>query len=242
MLEMAYQPQVNKRGVMMGVEALVRWTHPVRGVVPPAFFVRVAEECGLIAELGLFTLRRAFEDSRRWPDLKVAINVSANQLRMKEFLPRLSELVAELRVEPKRFELEITEGILLGDDPLTHESLRRLRQMGFSLALDDFGTGYSSLSYLQRYPINKIKIDRSFITNLGVDAEADAVVGAIVKLARALNLSVIAEGVETKDQRARLAAAGCSEIQGYLFSKPVTAGRIDQLSRSRTLEPAMEAA
>lgn len=237
-LEMAYQPQVNRHGVMTGVEALVRWRHPERGDVSPAFFVPIAEECGLIVELGMFTLRRAFEDSRRWDGLKIAINVSANQLRLADFIPRLGALVDELEVDPRQFELEITEGILLGDDPATHDTLRRLRQMGFSLALDDFGTGYSSLSYLQRYPISKIKIDRSFIANLGVDSESEAVVGAIIKLARALKLSVIAEGVETSDQRERLAAAGCSEIQGYLFSRPVGPEEVSRLMSVESLAPA----
>jgi EAL domain-containing protein (putative c-di-GMP-specific phosphodiesterase class I) len=193
--------------------------------------VAIAEECGLIGELGLFTLRRAFEDSHRWPGLRVAVNVSASQLRMKDFVPRVEALLKELKVDPFNFELEITEGLLLGDDPATHETLRRLRGIGFQLALDDFGTGYSSLSYLQRYPINKIKIDRSFISNLGWDSEAGAVVGAIVKLARALKLQVIAEGVETDVQRDELIAVGCSEIQGYLFSRPVGAEDIERLRR-----------
>ena len=234
-LEMAYQPQVDRKGAMTGVEALVRWNHPTRGMVSPAFFVPIAEECGLIVELGLFTLRRAFEDSRRWPDLKTAINISANQIRMKDFVSSVEALVAELEVDPRRFELEITEGLLLGDDPATHDTLKRLRQLGFSLALDDFGTGYSSLSYLQRFPVTKIKIDRSFIANLGVDAESDAVVGAIVKLARALNLAVIAEGVETSEQRERLAAAGCGEVQGFLYSRPVTPDEIIRLQKGRRL-------
>ena len=237
-LEMAYQPQVNRHGVMTGVEALVRWRHPQRGDVSPAFFVPIAEECGLIVDLGMFTLRRAFEDSRRWNGLKIAINISANQIRLTDFVPRLAALVEEYGVDPRQFELEITEGILLTDDPATHETLRRLRHLGFSLALDDFGTGYSSLSYLQRFPISKIKIDRSFIANLGVDTEAEAVVGAIIKLARALKLSVIAEGVETLDQRERLAAAGCSEIQGYLFSRPVDADQIKRLMSGESLAPA----
>ena len=228
-LQMAYQPQVDRNGVMTGVEALVRWTHHQRGPVAPNFFIPIAEECGLIVELGMFTLRRVFEDSRRWKGLRIAINVSAIQMRMKDFVDRVAELVEELQIDPKRFEFEITEGILMGDDPATLQTLTRLRNMGFSLALDDFGAGYSSLSYLQRYPISKIKIDRAFIANLGVDTEADGVVGAIVKLARALKLSVIAEGVETADQRARLATAGCSAVQGFLFSRAVPAGEIDAL-------------
>lgn len=226
-LTMAYQPQVDRHGVMTGVEALVRWNHPVRGPVSPALFVPIAEECGLIVDLGFFTLRQVFLDSRRWRRLKVGINISAAQLRMKDFLRRLSDLVVETMADPRQYELEITEGLLLGDDPMIHETLRSLRQMGFGLALDDFGTGFSSLSYLQRFPISKIKIDRSFVANLGVDEEAEAVVSAIVKLARALKLGVIAEGVETLDQRQRLAQAGCSEIQGFLFSQPVPADQIE---------------
>jgi EAL domain-containing protein (putative c-di-GMP-specific phosphodiesterase class I) len=208
---------------------LVRWTHAVRGSVAPAVFVPLAEENGLIDALGMFTLRRAFEDSSAWGDVKVAVNLSAAQLRMRDFTARLADLVAETGIDPERFELEITEGLLLGDDAQTHEALRRIRAMGFRIALDDFGTGYSSLSYLQRYPIDKIKIDRSFITNLGIDNDAEAVVSAIVKLARALGLSVIAEGVETETQRVRLTAAGCSEVQGFLFGKPAPAGAITAL-------------
>jgi diguanylate cyclase (GGDEF)-like protein len=228
-LEMVYQPQVDGRGRVFGVEALVRWNHAVRGSVAPAVFVPLAEENGLIDALGMFTLRRAFEDSSAWGDVKVAVNLSAAQLRMRDFTARLGDLVAETGIDPERFELEITEGLLLGDDAQTHESLRRIRAMGFRIALDDFGTGYSSLSYLQRYPIDKIKIDRSFITNLGIDNDAEAVVSAIVKLARALGLSVIAEGVETEIQRVRLTAAGCSEVQGFLFGKPSPAGTITAL-------------
>ncbi len=234
-LQMAYQPQVDRHGEIIGVESLVRWNHPERGAVSPAFFVPIAEECGLISELGVFALRRAFRDSHRWPHLKVAVNVSAPQLRAPDFIDQVTALVAEARVDPRNFELEITEGVLLGDDPATHETLKRLRQMGFALALDDFGTGYSSLSYLRNYPVNKIKIDRSFITNLGVDNQSDAVIAAIVKLARALKLDVIAEGVETSDQRRRLTAAGCNEVQGYLYSRPVPADQIDGLVKLRVL-------
>ncbi len=238
---LAYQPQFHDDDGMTGVEALVRWCHPTRGNISPAFFVPIAEECGLIMELGMFILRRAFEDSKRWGGLKVAINVSAKQLRMRDFVARVVELTTEIGVDPHQFELEITEGILLGDDLETHEMLEQLRRLGFSLALDDFGTGYSSLSYLQRYPIDKIKIDRSFIANLGVESESEAVIAAIVKLAQALNLSVIAEGVETIDQHERLSMAGCHDMQGYLFSKPIDADAIDALI-SRTSDAAPEAA
>lgn len=232
-LYLAYQPQVSGKGVITGVEALIRWDHPERGLIAPSFFIPIAEQCGLIVPLGLFALRRAFEDSMRWKGLKIAINVSAAQIRMKDFIDEVRNLIDRHRVDPRNFELEITEGILLGDDPETQERLAELRAMGFSLALDDFGTGYSSLSYLQRYPIDKIKIDRSFIANLGIENEADALVGAIVKLARALKLSVIAEGVETEDQLAHLSALGCSDVQGYLFSKLVRADEIDTLFKAQ---------
>ena len=228
---LAYQPQINDSDGMTGVEALARWRHPTRGDVPPSVFVPVAEECGLIIDLGMYTLRRAFEDSKRWPNLSVAVNVSAKQLRMRDFVSKVTELVREVDVDMVKIELEITEGVLMGDDPDVHDMLKQLRNLGFSLALDDLLTGYSSLSYLQRYPITKIKIDRSFISNLGTeaDAESNAVIDAIVRLAKAFKLSVIAEGVETHDQRRRLRDMGCHDMQGYLFSRPVAAEEIDRL-------------
>ncbi|WP_293678543.1 EAL domain-containing protein [uncultured Phenylobacterium sp.] len=225
-LTMVYQPQLDGNRQVVGVEALVRWSHPVRGMVSPAFFVGVAEECGLIDKLGEFTLRRAFTDSLRWPRLTVAVNISAVQLRRGGFPDLVAAILKETGADARRIELEITEGVLLGDDAITHQTLSRLRAMGFTLALDDFGTGYSSLAYLRRYPIDKIKIDRSFITSLGVEKESEAVVGAIVKLARALNLEVIAEGVENESQRSGLRRAGCSNIQGYLYSPPIAADDI----------------
>jgi EAL domain-containing protein (putative c-di-GMP-specific phosphodiesterase class I) len=230
---MVYQPQADKHGRIAGVEALLRWHHPTRGDISPAMFIPIAEECGLINEVGMYTLREVFLASRKWDGLKVAVNISAAQLRMRDFPEKVAELLKECAVDPRTFELEITEGLLLGDDPVTHGVLKELRQMGFSIALDDFGTGYSSLSYLQRYPIDKIKIDRSFIANLGIERESVAVVQAIVKLARALRLDVIAEGVETTEQRDQLIDIGCEEIQGYLYSRPVDSARIDEMFRGR---------
>ena len=228
-LRMVYQPQSDKSGRIAGVEALLRWKHPERGDISPAMFIPIAEECGLISEIGMYTLREAFVASRQWAGLKVAVNISASQLRMRDFPEKVRELLQECAVDPRTFELEITEGLLLGDDPVTHGVLHELRQMGFSIALDDFGTGYSSLSYLQRYPIDKIKIDRSFVANLGIEKESAAVIQAIVKLARALKLDVIAEGVETAEQRDQLIEIGCEEIQGYLYSRPVDASRIGEM-------------
>jgi len=225
----AYQPQVDAVGRVVGVEALARWTHPVRGAISPAAFVPLAEDCGLIDELGRLIMRRAFTDSRRWKDLRVAVNVSALQMKQADFPDQVALLLHETGAHAEKIELEITEGALLGDDETTHRAIGRLREMGFSLALDDFGTGYSSLSYLRRYPIDKIKIDRSFITPLGEDKEAGAVVAAIVRLAKALRLSVIAEGVETDEQRQQLKDIGCAQAQGFLFSPPTPADAIDAL-------------
>ncbi len=225
----AYQPQVDSVGRVIGVEALARWNHPVKGAISPAAFVPLAEDCGLIDDLGRLVMRRAFNDSRRWKDLKVAVNVSALQMKQADFPDQVAELLHETGAHADKIELEITEGALLGDDETTHRAIGRLREMGFSLALDDFGTGYSSLSYLRRYPIDKIKIDRSFITPLGEDKEAGAVVHAIVRLAKALRLSVIAEGVETNQQREQLKEIGCAQAQGFLFSAPVPADAIDAL-------------
>jgi diguanylate cyclase (GGDEF)-like protein len=237
-LLMVYQPQMNGRSGLTGVEALMRWHHPERGEISPSVFIPMAEECGLIVDLGMYALRRAFEDSRRWKNLRIAVNVSPKQLRMKNFVSQVMSLATETGADPRRFELEITEGTLLGDDPETHAMLRALREHGFELAFDDFGTGYSSLSYLQRYPINRIKIDQSFIANLGVSDDAEAFIVAIVRLARALGLSVIAEGVETEAQKRLLTSFGCTDMQGYLFSKAVPAADIDEMmadSRKETL-------
>jgi diguanylate cyclase (GGDEF)-like protein len=232
-LELVYQPQVDFSGTIIGVEALARWDSPELGLVPPAAFVQVAEETGLIEALGMFTIRRAFEDSRRWPRLRVAVNVSAVQLRTGDFVDRLHALVKEMGIDPRRFELEITERVLLGDDPATVTGLNSLRALGFRIVLDDFGTGYSSLGYLQRYPIDKVKIDRTFVARVGVEQQAEAVVVAIVSLAKALGMEVLAEGVETEAQRVCLKAAGCSDVQGYLTGRPVAACQIDALVDGR---------
>lgn len=235
-LSMVYQPQVDQTGRVKGVEALLRWQHCERGSVSPSYFVPFAEECGLLGELTLFTLRRALADSCRWHGLDVAVNISAHQLRRDGFADALIGIAAELGVDPEKIDLEITESTLLLDDSHTHDTLSRLREMGFKLVLDDFGTGYSSLTYLRRYPIDKIKIDRSFVAELGHHADADAIVAAIVNLGHALNLEVVAEGVETVEQLQRLVAVGCRDIQGYLFSRPVDAAEIDILSQIGIIE------
>ncbi|MBU6269610.1 MAG: EAL domain-containing protein, partial [Sphingomonadales bacterium] len=228
-LDMVYQSQTDQRGKVTGMEALVRWNHATRGMIPPSMFVPLAEESGLILDLGEFVFRRVFEETRHW-HTRVAVNVSALQLRSPTFMAMLTQLVAEFRIDAARYEIEITETALLGDDGVTRNNIVMLKQEGFTIALDDFGTGYSSLSTLQRFEVDKIKIDRSFVRNLEADAEADALVDAIIQLGRALKLNIVAEGVETEHQRSRLASCGCTMFQGYLVSVPVSAGEAAMLA------------
>jgi len=228
-LTMVYQPQMDARGQISAMEALVRWEHPEKGAIAPSIFVPLCEESGLILDLGEYVFRRVFDETQTWLSMRVAINVSALQLRSPMFMGTLTRLVAEYHIDPARYEIEITETALLGDDGVTRDNIIMLKQEGFSLALDDFGTGYSSLNSLKRFAVDKIKIDRSFIHNLEANEEAEGLVDAIVKLGRALKLDIVAEGVETEHQRERLAACGCNSFQGYLVSRPVPASQLDGL-------------
>jgi diguanylate cyclase (GGDEF)-like protein len=221
LLHMVYQPQVDQAGRIVGVEALVRWNHPTKGMIAPTTFVQLAEECGLIAPLGDYIMRRVFADTRYWRGVMIAINVSALQLRAPGFMSSVTRLVADYAIDPTCYEFEITETVLLGDDAATRDNIAVLKQEGFSIALDDFGTGYSSLSSLQRFAVDRIKIDRSFVRNLDQDdAEAVTLVAAVIQLAHALELDVIAEGVETASQRDQLLASGCERFQGYFYARP----------------------
>ena len=228
-LDMVYQSQMDTRGHVGAMEALVRWTHPEKGPISPSIFVPLCEESGLILDLGEYIFRKVFEETATWINMRVAINVSALQLRSPMFMAMLTRLVAEFRADPSRYEIEITETALLGDDGTTRDNIIMLKQEGFSIALDDFGTGYSGLNSLKRFAVDKIKIDRSFVHNLEANDEAEGLVDAIVKLGRALKLDIVAEGVETEHQRDRLAACGCNNFQGYLVSKPMPASEYDQM-------------
>jgi EAL domain-containing protein (putative c-di-GMP-specific phosphodiesterase class I) len=217
-----YQPIVSAAGNrIVGAEALLRWDHPIRGAIPPADFVPVAEACGLMKPLGEFVLRRALADARRWPELFIAVNVSPVQVRDPAMVALVAELLAENEIAPSRLVLEVTEGVLIDNSEDARVRLDALQALGIRLALDDFGTGYSSLSYLQRFRFDKLKIDRGFVGPLGRDANSQAMVQAIVALGRALGLSLLAEGVETEEQRVLLRLAGCEEMQGFLFAHPV---------------------
>jgi diguanylate cyclase (GGDEF)-like protein len=225
-----YQPQVDVSGrAIIGLEALVRWHHPTRGMIAPNQFIPIAEEAGLISSLGEWVLRQACIASKRWPDLSMAVNLSPVQFRAENLADRLIAIVREMGADPRRIEFEITESLLLDDSEFSREHLRRLRHEGFKIALDDFGTGYSSLSYLRRFDVDKIKIDRSFVQHIGQQDEAVAIVTAIITLCRAMGLTVTAEGVETEDQKIFLSQTGCSEMQGYLFSHALPEEKIANL-------------
>src|SRR5262249_23715717 len=183
---------------IVGVEALLRWNHPTRGFIPPSVFVRVAEEAGLMEQLGEFVLRRALADAARWPDLQVAVNLSPVQVRDRKFIALVAALLAEAKMEPSRVVLEITESVLIDDPDTAKMRLEELRALGVKLALDDFGAGYSSLSYLQRLPFDKLKIDRGFVTALDQSANAGVIIQAIVALGRALGMVVLIEGGGTE--------------------------------------------
>jgi diguanylate cyclase (GGDEF)-like protein len=232
-LTMVYQPQVNAKGAIVGVEALMRWFREGRAEVSPSQFIPLSETCGLSDAICQFALRQAVLDAQKWPNLKVAINVSAQQIRSGSLIAMLTELLQETGCNPRNFELEITESVLLADESDIYRTLHAVRRLGFGIALDDFGTGYSSLSYLRRFPVDKIKIDRSFVSHLGQQPESSAIIKAIVDLAVALELKVLAEGVETQSQADTLERLGCSLYQGYLFSKPVAAAEIDAMVAKR---------
>ena len=205
-----------------GFEALLRWHHPTRGEIGPTEFIPVAEDTGLIVAIGEWVLHEACRHAVTWPDhVRVAVNVSPLQFRNPGFCAVILQTLARSGLAPGRLEIEITESVFLDGEETVIALLHRLRALGVRVALDDFGTGYSSLSYLRSFPFDKIKIDRSFVTNVADDLSSAAIVRAIVDLAGALNMETTAEGVENADQLARLRGQGCGNIQGYFFSRPV---------------------
>lgn len=224
-----YQPQVDLRNwKVVGLEALVRWNHPEHGIIGPNEFIPVAEETGQIIPLGTQVLRMACDQSRAWrdaglPPLRIAVNLSARQFQQGDLADTIAQILHESGMPPDRLQLEITEHVAMQDAEFTAATLKRLRNMGVQVAIDDFGTGYSSLSYLKSFPINNVKIDRSFVRDITVDPGGAAITRAIIAMAHSLNLAVTAEGVETPEQLAFLREAGCDEFQGYVFSPPVPA-------------------
>ncbi len=228
-LRLHYQPRVDCRsGRLLGCEALLRWQHPQRGLVAPARFIPIAEESGLIVPIGAWIIDEACRQLAAWRDLgvgevAVSINLSAAQLRDRDLVATLSAALAKRRIRPRHIELELTESLLMEHAGTTIELLRELKALGVALSVDDFGTGYSSLNYLHRFPIDKLKIDQTFVADMLEDPNDLAITRAIIGLGHTLGLKVVAEGVEHVDEARMLAAAGCDELQGYLFSRPLAA-------------------
>jgi diguanylate cyclase (GGDEF)-like protein len=225
-----YQPIVKADGgAIAGVEALLRWSHPTRGMIPPSVFVPIAEEAGLMDRLGELVLRRAVADAARWDGIYVSVNLSPMQVRDRAFINVVADVLKDGDFDPARLVLEMTEGVLIDNPDETAARLVELRALGVQLALDDFGSGYSSLRYLQTLPFHKLKVDRSFVAALDQSANGGVIIQAIVALGRALGMGVVIEGIETEEQRVLLRLAGCNEMQGYLFAKPGPREEIDRL-------------
>jgi len=228
-LFLQYQPQVALgSGAIIGIEALVRWRHPVRGIVPPMDFIPIAEESGLIVAIGDCVLAGACHQQARWVREGIArgpigVNVSATQFRQPGFVQGVMLALERAGLAPEQLELEVTESVVMHGVDIAREKLAALDALGVSLAIDDFGTGYSSLSYLKQFPLDRLKIDRSFVSGLPEDKESGAIAQAIISMGRSLDLKVIAEGIETPEQAAYLASMGCDEGQGFLYSRPLTA-------------------
>ncbi|TGV52947.1 bifunctional diguanylate cyclase/phosphodiesterase [bacterium M00.F.Ca.ET.141.01.1.1] len=220
--DLHYQPQLDlPTGRIVGYEALIRWQHPERGMIPPMEFIQIAEETGMINPIGEWVLRKACSDARHLPDdCFVAVNISPVQFMTKDFVGLVRDTMRTTGIKPSRLELEVTETAMMQDRDRAAAILKELAEMGISVAVDDFGTGYSNLSYLIDFSFGKLKIDRSFISRIDTDASSGAVVSTIVGLSRALGVSIIAEGVETESQATLLRAAGCEVVQGYLFGRP----------------------
>jgi diguanylate cyclase (GGDEF)-like protein/PAS domain S-box-containing protein len=222
-ISLHYQPQSRADGNRVGFEALVRWRHPERGSIPPSEFIAVAEESGLIIPLSRWILREACEEAASWRQpLSVSVNLSPVQFQHDNLLELVTSLLAETGLDPNRLILEVTEGVLIANYERAKQALTDLRACGVQIALDDFGTGYSSLSHLQDFPLSEIKIDKSFVADLGVKPQSEAIIRSVIDLGHTLQLRVVAEGVETTDQLDRLVRADCDIIQGYLVGKPMS--------------------
>ena len=224
-----YQPKINlQSGTIVGMEALIRWQHPEQGLLLPAQFVSIAEDCGLILPIGRWVLREACLQARSWqqaglPPIIAAVNISALEFRNKDFLENIRAVIEETGLEPRYLELELTESVLMQDAASTDPMLHALANLGVKLAIDDFGTGYSSLSYLKQFPINTLKIDQSFVNQMCSNLDDAAIVSAVTSMGKSLKLCVIAEGVESSEQSAFLLAQHCDEGQGYYFGRPMVA-------------------
>jgi predicted signal transduction protein with EAL and GGDEF domain len=245
-LSLHYQPQaISGRTAasseVIGFEALARWLHPVRGFVSPGEFIPIAEESGLIVKMGEWILREACREAASWRlPLQIAVNLSPAQFMHGDLVSLVHSILLETGLAPGRLELEITEGVLIEDFDRGLALLRRLKALGVRISMDDFGSGYSSLSYLQAFPFDKIKIDRAFVINLGRNPQSAAIVRAVIGLGHGLEMSIVAEGVETQEQLSFLWDEGCDTVQGYFLGKPLPIGQYAALvgRNGKTIEPA----
>jgi EAL domain-containing protein (putative c-di-GMP-specific phosphodiesterase class I) len=232
-----YQIQVDSSCRPIGVEALIRWLHPERGLISPDQFIPAAEESGLILRIGQWVLETACAQIKDWQNddlasnLDLAVNVSAKQFRQTDFVDQVKAAIQRHVIEPKLLKLELTEGLLLENVQEAIATMNELKKVGIQFSIDDFGAGYSSLQYLKRLPLNQLKIDRSFVRDIVTDGSDKAIVRTIIGIAQSLDLDVIAEGVETQEQRKILLESGCAKYQGYLFSKPLPIEQLDALLR-----------
>jgi EAL domain-containing protein (putative c-di-GMP-specific phosphodiesterase class I) len=234
-----YQPKVDLcSGAIVGVEALLRWRHPERGFISPAQFVPIAEDTGLILPIGQWVLREACRQSRVWldaglPPMPMAVNISAIEFRSDAFVESIRAVLKDTRLDPQSLELELTESVLMKHAESTVSMLKALKSIGVQLTVDDFGTGYSSLSYLRQFPIDSLKMDRSFVHEISSKADDAVIASAVISMGNSLKKRVIAEGVETREQVDFLTAAGCEEAQGYYFSAPMVAREFATLLEAR---------
>ncbi len=234
-ISVVYQPLMDASGTcMLGVEALARWTDPTFGAVSPEIFIPLAEETGLIQTIGQLVLRRAVEDGKAWPQISVAVNVSASQIHHGDVVGVVRGVLEDSGFPAERLEIEITESVLLADEKRANEQMRGLQALGVRVALDDFGTGYSGLQYLRRFGFDKLKIDRSFIDGAGAPQDSSVILASIIKLGQDLDLTITAEGVETREQQRWLQAAGCHQLQGFLFSRPLPPDQITAFISANT--------
>jgi EAL domain-containing protein (putative c-di-GMP-specific phosphodiesterase class I) len=240
-----YQPQFDlATGQVIGMEALIRWDHPERGVMLPAPFITLAEDNGLIVPIGAWVIHTACRHNKLLQDaglapIKVAVNLSVRQFRQKGLVKAITAIMGDIGLEPKYLELELTESMVMHSADEVIRTLWELQHMGVQLSVDDFGTGYSSLSYLKRFPVQRLKIDKSFVRDIGADADDTAIVQSVIALGHALKMKVVAEGVETEEQRAFLEVSGCDEAQGFHLGKPMPFEEMLQMLSSARLEEAV---
>jgi EAL domain-containing protein (putative c-di-GMP-specific phosphodiesterase class I) len=240
-LEVCYQPQINCRTKrIMGVEALLRWNSPEMGIIPPGKFIPIAERTGLILPIGEWTMRTAFKQNKLWqeagyPVINMAVNISIKQFQNPDLVKQVRDIIAETSLDPKNIELEITESMAMSEKSYIVETLKKFKDIGLHIAIDDFGTEYSSLSYLKHLPIDRIKIAMSFVQGLEAGNKDEAIIKAIIVLAKSMGLGTIAEGVETEYQLDYLKSEMCDEVQGFYYYKPMSASDMERLLKETKL-------